>query len=155
MCKISQQPRDSRLRRYLQGLGHGGVSEYLSTFRCLTVNQQVSSQFLPSTLQSSSPVGPVVSCHLCHRKAHLCKLLCPPQHLLQGQLWKQEEETLTYYLTGNLGGQEVWFIVYLVFEVKSVKARPLCTMVLFVIVLGNRWIKSLLVKIKDFYRQHF
>lgn len=122
--------RASFLRRYLQGLGQGRVSEYLSTFGCIAVDQQVSSQFLPGTFQSSNPVRPVVSCHLSHRKPRLCKLLCPPEHLLQGQLWKQEEEALTYYLTGNLREQEVWLIV---FEVKSVEARPLRMLDLFVI----------------------
>lgn len=54
----------------------------------------------------------LMSCHLCNRKPHFCKLHCPTQHPLQGQLWKQEEEARAYYLTGNLAEQEVWVIVW-------------------------------------------
>lgn len=93
-------------RIYPQGPGKWRVFEDLSTFRCMSINKQVSTQFLPIILQSSNRGRPVVGCYLCNRKPHLGELHRPTQHLQQGQLRKQGEETQAYYLTE----QEVWVI---------------------------------------------
>lgn len=82
---------------YLYGLSHCSVFEYLSMFRRLTTDQQISSQFLPWISQSRNTLCPVVRRYVANRKALLCQDYRPTQNLLHGQLEQQEEETHAHY----------------------------------------------------------